>query len=321
MSDASSGSAVIREQGQDMSAVIAAAEKRICALPEGRDMIKFLREAGYTVEYKDGLESAAAHDFVNKKIWVQRGVDEDALTAFLPHEIFHAMQYARAPEIARVTAYLGGMTDYKSGEKGQVELAMPADYLWAHAAMEIAAYAVGTDFVCRLASVAGDKAARRAYDRYCRDMSETYDEIMSLRTIKNLAVGTRLIADFGNGVKFVTDAQRGYAAAAASFLWFWSAITKDGPVRLHYQDGAMKGIENNCRRRLAPIFRLAAEGDITFGFRELTRADILKLGEGYSFNPLDVPGFEDIAGPDYRRGFSDANKERIRNIEATMGLG
>jgi hypothetical protein len=299
---------------------IAEAENRIRALPEGRAMIDFMYKQGYDIEFMDELDSVAAHDLVKKKIYFRSDADADTITAFLPHEIFHAMQFENLPEMRNFAQYTTRNPDYKPALLGDVLMPEPSEYLFALNMMEIAAHAVSTDFVCRLASEAGDHAARRAYECHYPDMVDCYDKIFGSKDLPGLRSCDRMIANFRSVTSLDPNKDRARAATAAALHWFWQADLDTGPARLHYNDSTIELLEDSCRRRLAPIFNLAGSGAARPAFAQFDRSDILKLGEGYSFNPLNVPGFEDMMSPDYRNEISEDNKRRLRNVEATFGI-
>jgi hypothetical protein len=207
------------------------------------------------------------------------------------------------------------------GAKGDVYMPQPADYLWALNMMEIAAYAVGTDFVKRLGE-AGDDGALSAYEHICGPLSAAYDQVMGMETLRTLKIGDQKILDLGEHTKVAPEAKRAFAAATAAYYWFWNKDEDEKAApRDFYNDLHMIVAERVCRYRCAPVFRMAGRGQIRACFAEFDRADIEKLGEGYAaFNPLTVRGFNDIDGPEYRRDFTETNRQRIRAIEGCLGI-
>ena len=81
---------------------------------------------------------------------------------------------------------------------------------------------------------------------------------------------------------------------------------------LNYNTHLVDVAHDNGKARLSESFNRAAGG---MKFRTWDRADILRLGKGYNVNPLDVPGFDDVAAPLYRNYMTRENARKLHAVE------
>jgi hypothetical protein len=205
---------------------------------------------------------------------------------------------------------------------GIVDLAMPSDFLRAMNMMEMSAYAVHTDFASRLAGEAGDPGAYAALSASHGFLCDIYNQVVTMDGFEFIEYADKRVTDCGQGLMMLPHCKRDFAMAAAGYRWYWDGMipaTKNS-TRYAYNDPLINMLEARCVFKSASYFALLAEGAIKPRFVNLERADIVRLGEGYRSNPLDMPGFEDVSSPCYRE-FSAMNTERLKKIEYALGLG
>ncbi len=295
---------------------------RIAAIPEGQALVDSLDRQGYRLHLMP-LDTPAGLLPDLRTVMVQDDLSEDDMVVFLPHEAFHAEQFANCPDLAAFHTHV-----VMAGEgsapppAGMITVPRPLDFAWGMNMMEFAAYAVQTDFMFQLAARTGDDAPLARFYTRMKPLASTYATVRNSDTLAELNGGGRRFLHADAGDILNPDFRRDYATAAAGYFWFWATKDCDGRVLgLHYNDHLVEAANDNSRARVSPLFNAMAAGQTRVNFRKWNAADVLRLGRGYPVNPLNVPGFEDITTPPYRNRMTRECAKRLRIVERALCPG
>jgi hypothetical protein len=296
-----------------------AALARIAAIPEGQGLVDALDRQDYRLHLMP-LDTPAGLLPDMRTVLVQDSLSEDDMVVFLPHEAFHAEQFANCPDLAAFHTYVV-MAEQGSNPPpaGTITVPRPHDFVWGMNMMELAAYGVQTDFVFQLAERSGDDAPLARFYTRMKPLADTYAAVRDSNTLAELSGGGRcfLRADAGDIIS--PDFRRDYATAAAGYFWFWATKDCEGTLMgLHYNDHLVDSANENSRARVSPLFNAMAAGQTRVAFRKWDAADVLRLGRGYPVNPLNVPGFEDVTTPPYRNRMTRECAQRLRTVERAL---
>jgi hypothetical protein len=293
-----------------------AAIERICAIAEGQQLVSFLSDHDYQLHLMP-LDSPGGLLPDQKIMLLDAGQSADDMVVFLPHEAFHAVQFENCPDIR---AFYSAVVSGRPADKpGTLVLPRPRDFLWAMNVMEMAAYGVQTDFVFRLAAAGGDDAPLKLYKAYSPPLAKAYDGMMRSRDVREITIAGQTCLRVPDGEKIEDDFKRDYAAATASYFWYWGTATEEGkPASLHYNDHLVRAAHNAATQKVSPLFNALAAGAVKPRLRACTSGDAVRLGRGYAVNPLDVPGFDDVSGAAYRNRISPENKQKLQVVARAL---
>jgi len=186
----------------------------------------------------------------------------------------------------------------------------PYDFLWAMNMMEMAAYAVQTDFVHQLAARGGDDGPLKELKRHMCPFADIYEDVRNRRTIGRIGLENHTFMKDDLAEDIDPAFARDYATAAVGYFWFWGSSGQGSP--LNYNTHLVDAAHENGKARLTDQFNKAARGA---SFKTWDRADILRLGKGYTVNPLDVPGFDDVTTVPYRNCMTRENARKLHAVE------
>lgn len=278
--------------------------ERVAAIPEGQALLAHLKAHDYTL-HLGPLDCAACLLPQDKILAVSDKANTEEMALFLAHESFHAVQFDNCPDL-----YAFFVAAVCGGHMPGVAVPRPYDFLWAMNMMEMAAYAVQTDFVHQLAARAGDDGPLNELKRHMRPFADIYEDVRHRRTIGRIGLENRTFMKDEQAEHIDPDFARDYATAAVGYFWFWGSSGPGSP--LNYNTHLVDVAHDNGKARLSESFNRAAGG---MKFRTWDRADILRLGKGYNVNPLDVPGFDDVAAPLYRNYMTRENARKLHAVE------
>lgn len=293
-------------------------EARVSALPEGRLMIDTMIANHWHVDFTEGAGPYGGADIANRRLMLRCDLGADYCVAAFPHEGFHVLQSEQCPEVGNFFHYMAEAKGEARPHRSDLILADPADFVAALNLMEIGAYAVGTDFVYRLAD-AGDDAALSAY-RAMSPLCPVFDRMATVRGICDITIGGAVVMECAGGMSILPASRTAFAATIAGHAWYWNFHDqKTGrPIREEYHAHLLDNLSALCETRNTPYFNFLASGQISPRFRSLEREDFMKLGAGYRFNPFDMPGLTDIMSDGYRRSFGDRQQRCVETLRMAM---
>jgi hypothetical protein len=278
--------------------------ERVAAIDEGRALVSYLKDHKYSLHLAP-LDCAACLVPDQKILAVDASRSTEEMALFLAHEAFHAVQFGNCPDL-----YAFYVAAVCAGEMPGAPVPRPYDFLWAMNMMEMAAYAVQTDFVHQLAERGGDDGPLKELKRYMGPFADIYEDVRHRRTIGRIGLENRTFMKDDLAEDIDPGFARDYATAAVGYFWFWGSSGPGSP--LNYNTHLVDAAHENGKARLTEQFNRAARG---VNFRTWERTDIIRLGKGYTVNPLDVPGFDDITGAAYRNCMTRENARKLHAVE------
>lgn len=300
--------------------------ERVTAVPEGQELFAFLCAHNYSLEIAELPRGILAQcDGARRHINFNESLSADDMANFLPHEMFHAVQYESIPLFTNFVGSFqrGGKAFLKIGtDDGVFELLRPDEYHYAANLMEMAAYAVQADVVAKMGHRAGDKAASQSFAKTNFALKEAYDSACAYDEARSIYLQTskRELASSSENImdKYPHD------VVATNFVaryWFWTHRRGiDGALgRLYYTEGHAAFLREQAESRQSYFNELGAQG-YKFRFRHLTDEEIRAFGQGCGYDVFGLPEFDDVRKPEYRNAITDENRAEVNKMLAVLGL-